>query len=338
MNQSNHAHGVFAIPTIERRVVLKASAWSVPVVAVASSVPFAAATGGTMSLLSAVWAPSTTYLTLTLLFEPAPVGVPTVEVTSDDTTVVPVSTAVISGGTVQVVVALPAAASGDSIVLDIASTGYSSLSEQVTLTAGGLDTSFDPGTGLNNVGWDVAVQSDGKIVVIGGFITVDGVGRNCVARLNTDGSLDTSFDPGSGLNSGGLALVLQPDGKIIVAGDFTTVDGIGRNRIARLNTDGSLDTTFDPGSGLNSGGLSLALQSDGKIIVSGFFSSVDGVARARIARLNADGSLDTTFDPGTGLSDTGRAVAVQSDGKIIVSGFFTTVGGVTRNRIARLHG
>jgi uncharacterized delta-60 repeat protein len=200
---------------------------------------------------------------------------------------------------------------------------------------GAVDTAFDPGTGADNRVRAVAVQTDGKILIGGSFTTLNGVARNCVARLNADGSLDTSFDPGA--DNAVRSVVLQPDGKILIGGEFTTVNGVVRNRIARLNADGSLDSSFDPGDGPSALVYAVAVQTDGKMLIGGGFSTVDGVTRNRIARLNATGSLDSSFDPGTGANNWVDAVAIQPDGKILIGGLFSTVNGVARNRVARLN-
>jgi len=83
-------------------------------------------------------------------------------------------------------------------------------------------------------------------------------------------------------------------------GSFSSVNGVTRSRVARLNADGSLDTGFDPGSGASSTVNAVAVQADGKVLIGGSFSSVNGVTRSRVARLNTDGSLDTGFNPGSG--------------------------------------
>ena len=214
---------------------------------------------------------------------------------------------------------------------------------------GSLDTSFNPGA--NSYVYALAVQADGRILVAGAFTKLGGGGlgtttRTRIARLNTDGSLDTSFDPGA--NSTVLALAVQPDGKILVGGEFTTLGGGGtgtttRARIGRLNADGSLDISFNPGA--NNWVDVLAVQPDGKILVGGWFTTLGGggfgtTARNFIGRLNADGSLDTSFDPGA--SGGVEAIAMQADGKILVGGDFTTLGGgglgtTSRARIGRLN-
>jgi uncharacterized delta-60 repeat protein len=204
-------------------------------------------------------------------------------------------------------------------------------------TDGTLDATFNPGTGASGAVRNITLQSDGKMIIGGDFTTYNGTSRNRIARLNTDGTLDTTFNPGTGANILVNSTTLQSDGKIIIGGDFTTYNGTSRNRIARLNTDGTLDTTFNPGTGASGSVGSVNLQSDGKIIIGGFFTTYNGTSRNRIARLNTDGTLDTTFNPGTGADNLIFFTALQSDGKIIIGGNFTTYNGTSRNRIARLN-
>ena len=204
-------------------------------------------------------------------------------------------------------------------------------------TDGSLDTTFNPGSGASHSIQTMVIQSDGKIIIGGYFTNYNGAARNRIARLNTDGSLDMTFFYGTGTNGWIYSIILQSDGKIIIGGDFTTYNGTTRNLIARLNTDGSLDVTFNPGSGANYVIYTTAIQSDGKIIIGGAFTSYNGSARACIARLNTDGSLDATFNPGIGANNVIYTIAIQSDGKIIIGGDFTTYNGASRNRIARLN-
>jgi len=145
----------------------------------------------------------------------------------------------------------------------------------------------------------------------GQFTTVNGTARSRIARMNTDGSLDTTFNPGTGINGTVNAIALDSSGKPVVGGGFTTVNGTARNDIARMNTDGSLDTTFNPGTGMDNSVLAIALDSSGKPVVGGLFTTVNGTGRNRIARMNTDGSLDTTFNPGTGMDNSVNALAVD---------------------------
>lgn len=211
--------------------------------------------------------------------------------------------------------------------------------------AGSLDTTF----GINGIvitpigssddrGRKSVLQNDGKIVVIG----ASNNGSNddfAVVRYNTDGSLDSSFDNDGKvttafgpLNDGANSVAIQNDGKIVVAGYASNGSNLDF-AVARYNTDGSLDTTFDNDGkvtmaigNFNDQAMDLALQIDGKIIVVGFaFNGIDN--QYALARFNTNGSIDTSFDSdgrlvtniGTG-SDRGLAVEIQSDNKIVVGG------------------
>jgi uncharacterized delta-60 repeat protein len=132
------------------------------------------------------------------------------------------------------------------------------------------------------------------------------------------------------------AVRLQPDGKVLIGGVFTTFNGSPRNNIARLTTTGALDTTFNPGTGTNNEIDAIAVQpSDGKVLIGGYFDSVNGVTHKGLARLNTNGSVDNAFNPD--VIGAVLAIAVQPDNKIIIGGTFTTVNSTTRNHIARLN-
>jgi uncharacterized delta-60 repeat protein len=202
---------------------------------------------------------------------------------------------------------------------------------------GSLDASFNPGAGVNNEILALAVQPDGKIVIGGDFTLYNGVSRPRVARLNADGSLDTSFAPGTGAHSRVNAVGIQADGKIIIAGFFSTYNGVtSQDDLVRINTNGSLDTSFASGTGAVEI-RALAIQADGKVVIGGTFTTYNGVGRNRVARVNTNGSLDTSFDPGTGASSTVRTIAIQADGKIVIGGAFNAYNGIVRTNVARIN-
>jgi uncharacterized delta-60 repeat protein len=207
---------------------------------------------------------------------------------------------------------------------------------------GTLDSQFTPGSAADNAVYALAetfVSGFSKIMIGGGFATVGGTSINAIARLNSDGSLDANFNPGTGANATVYALAVQPaDGKVVIGGDFTAVNGnTNFNHIARLNTDGSVDSTFNPGVGASDSVHAIVIQSDGKILIGGYFTNVNGVALNHIARLNMDGSVDGAFQPGVGASDAVFSIALQSDARIVLGGEFTSCSGVTRNRVTRLY-
>jgi len=204
-------------------------------------------------------------------------------------------------------------------------------------TDGSLDATFNIGTGANSCVNSTSVQADGKIIIGGYFTSYNGTSRNRIARLNADGNLDVTFNPGTGANSCVNSTSVQADGKIIIGGVFTAFNGKFSNRIARLNHNGSLDNTFNPGTGANNWIYATALQADSKILIGGVFSSYNRFAKNCIARLNVDGSLDSNFNLGTGANGVIRSIALQTDGKIIIGGSFSSYNGTEQNHIARLN-
>jgi uncharacterized delta-60 repeat protein len=209
--------------------------------------------------------------------------------------------------------------------------------EALEAPAGSVDTSFDPNPGPNGFVNAIALLTDGRLFAAGDFTVFNNVVRRRIARLHTDGSLDTSFNPGAGANDSINTIALQPDEKIIVGGRFTRMGNRNRNGIARLNPDGAVDTAFNPGAGADNPVLALAVDDDGTILIGGDFTTYNNVARSRIARLNQNGSLDAGFDPGNGANGAVQAIAVQPDGRIIVAGDFTDFDSQPANFIMRLH-
>lgn len=201
---------------------------------------------------------------------------------------------------------------------------------------GSLDDTFNIGKGASATVWSIAVQADGKILVGGAFSEFNGRQENHLVRLNPDGSFDPGFKHMTGTDGGVMAIVPQANGKILIGGKFDSMNGMASCNVARLSADGSIDASFNPGTGPDGLVQSIAVQQDGKIIIGGGFNSVCGKPRHGVARLNADGTLDESFKVGEGASGFVWKVAVQSDGKILVTGDFETFDGVPSGRIARL--
>ncbi len=219
----------------------------------------------------------------------------------------------------------------------LAALAFSGGASRVNAAGGALDTTL-AGSGANDTVRALVVQPDGKIIVGGLFTTYNGVLRHHIARVNSNGSLDTSFTPGTGADGEVMTMALQPDGKIIIAGAFANYNGTPRGHIARLNSNGTLDTTFAAGTGADNTVFKIALQPDGKTIIAGDLDNYDGTPRNRLARLKTDGTLDTSFNSSTSPSGTIRALVVQQDGKIIVGGDFTLYSGAARKYLARVNG
>src|SRR5437868_4709509 len=207
-----------------------------------------------------------------------------------------------------------------------------------TPTPGQLDTTFAPVPGTNDAVNVVIPQPDGKVIAAGRFTFANNIARNRIARFNFNGSLDTTFDPGTGADGEITAAIFQPDGRIVVAGRFTSFNGFSHNRVCRLNADGGVDQSFGLGNGINNSALALALQNDGRIIVGGQFSQVDLTLRFNLARLNTDGSVDMSFDPGNGPNGDVNAIIIQPDGRIVIGGTFIGYNGFARGGVARVLG
>jgi uncharacterized delta-60 repeat protein/prepilin-type N-terminal cleavage/methylation domain-containing protein len=202
---------------------------------------------------------------------------------------------------------------------------------------GSVDAEFNVSTGFNSNVQSIVVQGDDSILVGGLFTTYQGVSANRLIKLNNDGSRDLDFNIGGGFNNIVNTIAVQSDGKILIGGSFTTYQGVAVNRIIRLNDNGSIDTTFDIGGGFNNIVNTIAVQSDGKILIGGSFTTYQGVSVNRIIRLNDNGSIDTTFDIGGGFNNIVNTIAVQGDNQILIGGTFTAYQGVTVNRIIRLN-
>jgi uncharacterized delta-60 repeat protein len=200
---------------------------------------------------------------------------------------------------------------------------------------GSLDTGFDTQIERLEAVGTVVIQSDGKILIGGGFSAVNGVSRRALARLNSDGSLDTTFNP----VVGGLsvsAIAVQDDGRILIGGNFSTINGSNIANIARLNQNGTVDTSFNVGSGTNGAVGSFLILPDGRIYVGGAFSSMSGVSRGSLVRLKKNGDLDLTFKPVRVSSGVNSIVSIPN-GKVLIGGnTSSTIDAAPRQKIIRL--
>ncbi|WP_264537537.1 delta-60 repeat domain-containing protein [Flavobacterium sp. N1736] len=205
---------------------------------------------------------------------------------------------------------------------------------------GSLNATFIPPVFIYNSGYarlnKIYFLSDGKILVFGAFNTVNGISSSNIVRLNTNGSVDTTFNIGTGFSSETTAFALQPDGKYIVGGNYSSYNGVSKEKMARLNPDGSLDISFNiktvySASGnitgfVNSGPINdIAVQPDKKILIAGGSLYLNGnVSRKSIVRFNADGTTDPTFlltyntdyYPVKMIYDTDGSIYFRVEGKI----------------------
>jgi len=227
---------------------------------------------------------------------------------------------------------------------------FSAIPVNINAQVGALDLSFDTdGIATTSFGagdgyaYSIAIQSDGKIVVAG-YSDTGSQDLFAIARYNTNGTLDNSFGidgivttaiAGSSSNRA-HGVAIQSDGKIVAVGYYGSASTGNDFAVVRYNTNGSLDLSFDS-DGIastnfdltsNDRAFSVAIQTDGKIVVSGYNTSSGSNRDFAVVRYNSDGSLDNTFN-GSGIVSTqiesgvdeGRSVAIQNDGKIVVAGF-----------------
>lgn len=211
------------------------------------------------------------------------------------------------------------------------------------------DTNFNIGTGIGISSSDgiegihaIAIQSDGKILIGGYFTSFNGTTRNSIARLNTDGTLDTSFASGFATDSAIVySIVIQSDGRILVGGSFANYSSTSTNNIVRLNTNGTIDSTFITGTGFDNEVYAITIQPDGKILVGGKFNYYKTTTyNTFLSRLLNDGSIDSAFTVPT-IKRTGegfgvKTIKLQSDSKIVIGGGFYLVNNISRKKIARL--
>lgn len=194
----------------------------------------------------------------------------------------------------------------------------------------------------------LALQPDGKIVTGGQFSKVNGITRSSLARLDRDGSLDENFFAGgkiegppfnlnpatTGTSSLISSIVIRPDGKVVVAGSFTNVNGIQAGNVVRLNPDGTLDREFAVTPGPATTVWSMENLTDQKLLIAGTITTNSGF----VMRLNADGSRDPTFDAAGAVTGPVYAVRIQGDGKVVLAGALADSGNVNQNRpVIRLH-
>ena len=189
----------------------------------------------------------------------------------------------------------------------------------------------------------ILVQPDGRVVVAGTWLPPGQPLTAGVVRYDTNGTFDpgfnnaSSFTTASGTAGRVAALALQPDGRILTAGNFSNVDGLPRKGVARLTTAGNPDPSFVSDATLNGSPSTIAIQPNGRVLLGGglFFSSPTG-AHYGLARLLDNGLTDATFNNSSDPNNGVNSLAIQPDGAIVLAGSFTTVGGQPAAGLARI--
>ena len=189
-----------------------------------------------------------------------------------------------------------------------------------------VDTVFNTGGGLNSIPNQnqLFLTSDEYLYAVGTFTSYKATGSNHIVRLDQSGSLDPNFKTGAGFsNATDVFCGLDSQNRLVCVGRvFTSYSGSACNGIVRINTNGSRDTTFNIGTGFAGGGFTIkyiSIQPDDKVVVSGQFTSYSGSACNGIVRINPDGTRDTTFNIGTGISPLGSFQNyVKPNGEILL--------------------
>lgn len=197
---------------------------------------------------------------------------------------------------------------------------------------GTLDSAFTSGQSVGAIE-NIIIQDDGKILLLG---------YSSIKRINQDGTADNTFQTvtlSSSTETTPYILTssaLQNDGKILIGGRFTNVNSTNMNRLARLNSDGTIDSSFNVGIGASEQINSIAIQPDNKILIGGSFLTYNGISSTGLARINSNGDFDNSFTVGKGANGI-SSIIIQSDGKILIAGAFTEYNNNSINRIARIN-
>jgi len=208
-------------------------------------------------------------------------------------------------------------------------------------TNGAIDGTFESnsGTGFDREVYSVVyTPSTGLIYVGGNFTEYNGSSSNKIISLNTDGTIYTSLNVGTGCNGDVRAIAVPGDANVIIGGDFTDYDGNSYNRIVKLQySTGAVDTSFVVGSGFDGVVKTIEVQQDDKILVGGDFTSYNGRKCNGIVRLESTGEVDLTFNSGFGFDGSVNSIKIQSDDQILVGGDFTSYNNVPKSHFVRLN-
>ena len=196
-------------------------------------------------------------------------------------------------------------------------------------TNGTLDNTFSIGTGFDSTVWDIELTNTGLIYAGGTFNTYNGLGYRGVVRLNLDGSVDTLFNTLSGFTSANVRKILiDNSNNVYMGGFFNTYSSVTANNIIKLTPTGNIDISFNTGTGFNSGVVNMSFDSNGDIYVIGTFTTYSSIGNGYMIKLKPDGSKDATFNnSGRFLAsnfNSLKSILIDSNGKIIIGGIFTT--------------
>jgi uncharacterized delta-60 repeat protein/uncharacterized repeat protein (TIGR01451 family) len=212
---------------------------------------------------------------------------------------------------------------------------------------GEVDLSFNPiddrshgdMSGYNSYVDDIAIQNDGKMIVVGNFTTYNGYDYNRIVRIHPDGSIDTTFNVGSGFDAFVSEVAIQSSGKIIVVGNFTQYNGMSSGCVVRLFPDGSIDNSFNVGTGTTGVIKSMDIDPNGNIFLGGSMSSFNLIPVTDIVKLDSEGNYDSSFDVVGDFGGGSSLIGIHflSNNKLIAYGQFDDYDLSGLNCIVRLN-
>ena len=195
------------------------------------------------------------------------------------------------------------------------------------------DPNYRYSPGFSNEVNDMVCAHDGKIYVGGKFTMHGGYGRPHLARLNSDGTLDKSYY--LSVNGEVLKMDIDSNGDVVIVGHFSQVGGSSRNKIAKIKGEGAgLDPDFLPGSGAQGSVYCVAVDPDDKILIGGAITNYNGTTVSRMAHINADGSLDSYFQPS--IQGSVYDINISTGRTVAIGGNFTSVNGYACGNLAIL--
>jgi hypothetical protein len=202
------------------------------------------------------------------------------------------------------------------------------------LPNGERDPSFNTGSGFNDYTTSIKRDTSGRLYITGKYELYNGVSSLRLIRLLSDGSVDTSYNVGSGFNNSTVFSLLNSDNSIYISGYFTTYKGVGTPvGIVKLDANANVDSSFDGGSGFNVGNnqpISLArIGNEDSFFAAGYFTTYKGVSEPYIMKIKPNGDKDTDFDAGTGFNNAVGSVKIVWEDKLFITGFFTSYNGTS---------
>ena len=203
-------------------------------------------------------------------------------------------------------------------------------------TDGSIDNTFSVGTGFSNISSGSAVDSTGKIVIVGSFGSYSGSSSPRIVKLDSNGTIDNTFNVGAGFNNAAIDVLINPDDSMYITGYFNSYNGtLVSQGITKLLSTGTIDISFTGGTGFNTGGFQpnglMRISGETSFYSFGYFTTYSGISANRIIKLNSDGTQDRSFNSGTAFNNVVYSGYIIWTDKLLLSGIFTSYNGTSSN-------